>query len=176
MPRNRAYLILITLATLLSLFLGNASAKKAPKVYPEQGKVVSVGTAPRTKSGGGLFYGGDSTHTRTVYTHTYKVETDTAIFLLDCGKTPVFSSTGGECGGDTKIKLGDTLHFRVEKSWAYIPTVETVNATFTNSQETSHTEEKLRILSQELKPDTKSNPTTQTTPPDSTSQSTETKQ
>ncbi len=61
-----------------------------------------------------------------VYSHTYKIETDTRIYEMDCGKTPMF--------------LGST---RVEKGSAHI-------------QLSDGSEQKLRILNEEAKPDAKS--------------------
>jgi hypothetical protein len=78
-----------------------------------------------------------------VYSHTYKIETDTKIYEMDCGKTPMFfGSTGKECGGDKPLQIGDVIHFRVEKGSAHIPLSD-------------GSEQKLRILNEEAKPETK---------------------
>ncbi len=77
-----------------------------------------------------------------MYSHTYKIETDTKVFELDCDKTAMFHSTGEGCGGDKKLEIGDVIHFRVEKESFYIPLAD-------------GSEQKLRILSQELKPESK---------------------
>jgi hypothetical protein len=119
---------------LLAFAQGKALADKKPKTYPETGKVVGLGTTGHTRSNS------------TVYSHTYKVETDTTIFMLDCGKLPLISGTGGECGGEQrKIQLGDVLHFRIEKNNVYISAPDSTGAAGSE-------EEKLRIMSQELKP------------------------
>jgi hypothetical protein len=146
---------------ILSLFAfcilaGTAFAKKPPKTYPEEGRVIGTGTSGQATTAGLTM--GSAPLTRTKYTHTYKVETATSILVLDCGKLPFFGSTGGECGGDKKIKLGDVIHFRIEKDSAYIPVTQTVPDDSSDpSNRNTHQEQdeqKLRILSQELKPDT----------------------
>jgi len=130
----RTFFRVFLAGVLLALAHGAASADKKPKTYPETGKVVGLGTTPHTRGNG------------TVYSHTYKVETDTAMFLLDCGKLPFMTGTGGECGGDQhKIQLGDVIHFRIEKSDVYISAPDVSGASGSD-------EERLRIISQELKP------------------------
>jgi hypothetical protein len=136
---------------------GTAYAKKPPKTYPEEGKVIGSGSGQHT-AGGGLVMGNSpsSINVHTVYTRTYKIETATKMYEVDCGKPPaMFSSNPGECGGDKKIQIGDVIHFRTDKGWAYIPVVETTNDAYSNAEQTSSGEQKLRILSEELKPDTK---------------------
>ena len=126
-----------------------ALAEKEAKAYPEQGKIVGMGTSGHTiSSGGGMVMNGTgniNTHSREVYTHVYKVETDTKIYELDCGKKPTFHSTGAECGGDKKFEIGDVIHFRVENGWAH------VSVTKGGQSE----EQKLRILSEEMRPEPK---------------------
>jgi hypothetical protein len=130
----RVFLRVLMAGLLLALVQGAASADKKPKTYPETGKVIGLGTTPHTRGNG------------TVYSHTYKVETDTTVFLLDCGKLPFMTGTGGECGGDRrKIQLGDVIHFRIEKSDVYISAPDLTGGAGSD-------EEKLRIISQELKP------------------------
>jgi hypothetical protein len=130
----RTFFRVLLAGALLALAQGAASADKKPKTYPESGKVIGLGTTPHTRGNG------------TVYSHTYKVETDTTIFLLDCGKLPFMTGTGGECGGgQRKIQLGDVIHFRIEKSDVYISAPDLSGGTGSD-------EEKLRIISQELKP------------------------
>ena len=131
---------------LLLLVSQAALAKHPPKNYPESGKVIASGLNEHTKShptwggqNGSAVHGGGS---YSVYSHTYKIETDTKIFELDCGKTAMFHSTGEGCGGDKKLEIGDIIHFRVEKESFYIPIAD-------------GSEQKLRILSQELKPESK---------------------
>jgi hypothetical protein len=126
--------------TLAYLVLSQATfAAKAPKTYPEVGKVTGTGTGKRAVGQGG-----------TAFTRTYRVETDTKIFELDCGKMPFFSRTGGECGGEKKLQIGDEIHFRTQKEWVYIP----ITGKDATGKEVS-SEQKLRILSEELKPDAK---------------------
>ena len=81
-------------------------------------------------------------------TRTYKISTDSKIYELDCGKHPMFSRTPGECGGDKKLQIGDSIHFRMEKNWAYLPVATTVE---------SSGEQRLRILREEAKPQPKVN-------------------
>jgi len=122
--------------------LSGAAAAKEAKTYPESGKVIGIGQNEHTKThpktgnntGGGSY---------SVYSHTYKIETDTKIYEMDCGKTPMFlGSTGKECGGDKPLQIGDVIHFRVEKGTSYIPLPD-------------GSEQKLRILNEEAKPETK---------------------
>jgi hypothetical protein len=165
-------LVIVTSLTFLALILpvSIAFAKKPPKTYPEEGKVMGSGAAQRTAGGGFVLGNAPSTiSVHTVYTRTYKVETDTRMYVLDCGKPPViFSSTPGECGGDKKIQIGDVIHFRTEKGWAYIPVVQTVTGVYGNVENGVPGEQKLRILSEELKPEVKTGdkPATTTPPPD----------
>lgn len=173
--RKLAYVIpsrVLILSLFASCFLaGTAFAKKPPKTYPEEGKVIGTGTSGQATTAG-LTMGSATPLTRTKYTHTYKVETATSILVLDCGKLPFFGSTGGDCGGDKKIKLGDVIHFRIEKEWAYIPVTQTVaDNPYDSSSTNSHPEQdeqKLRILSEELKPDTPKPDKLQATQPEKT--------
>ncbi|HYM79769.1 MAG TPA: hypothetical protein VE377_27600 [Candidatus Dormibacteraeota bacterium] len=71
--------------------------------------------------------------------HFYQIATDSRIYLLMCGKVGIF---GGEpeCKvGDKPIAAGDTVHFRIDGDWAYVPLVA------------PDAEDKLRILTTELK-------------------------
>lgn len=123
----------------ICVFIGTALAKKVPKSYPQEGKVIGTGTTEHTDSSGS----GGAQSTLSHYSHVYTVETATEVFKLDCGKLPkfVWSSTGAECGGSKKIQIGDVLHFRVQKGWVYIPLGDGQDAS----------EQKLRILSEEMK-------------------------
>jgi hypothetical protein len=150
MPHNlssRIWPVLLSSFLATTVLAGVAFAEKHPREYPEQGKIVGVGTNGRTVPAGNT--------SRTVFTHVYKVETDTKMFQLDCGKTPLFFSTGGECGGDKKLQIGDVLHFRVKNQWAYIPIMQTETDSTTGVKQTVPGEEKLRILSEDLKTDAK---------------------
>ncbi len=144
---SRTWTVLFSSLLAVTVLARVAFAEKHPKEYPEQGKIVGVGTNGRTVPAGNT--------SRTVYTHVYKVETDTKMFQLDCGKIPLFTSTGGECGGDKKLQIGDVLHFRVKNQWAYIPIMQTETDNITGVKQTVPAEEKLRILSEDLKPDAK---------------------
>jgi hypothetical protein len=117
-----------------------AFAKKQPKTYPEEGTVIGTGTSQLLR-------------------YTYKVETDAKTYELECDKVPrpgLTSYTPRECGGAKKIQIGDVIHFRNEKAWAYIP----VNGTDGQSGE-----QRLRILREELKPASKAADKTQAAEP-----------
>ncbi len=140
--RCKPSLYLLALFILAVVALSGTAAAKEAKTYPESGKVIGIGQNEHTKThpktgnntGGGSY---------SVYSHTYKIETDTKIYEMDCGKTPMFlGSTGKECGGDKPLQIGDVIHFRVEKGSAHIPLPD-------------GSEEKLRILNEEAKPETK---------------------
>lgn len=136
---HKALRSLVVLVLAHTLLLGPAFAKKEPKTYPQEGKITGLGTNKR-EFGRGSY----------AFSHTYKVQTDTKIFELDCGKMPFLGHTGGECGGEKKLQIGDVLHFRVEKGWAYIP----VTGKGEDGKPRDF-EQKLRILSEDLKPDAK---------------------
>jgi hypothetical protein len=127
-------LVLLTLACIV--LVHPAFAANEPKTYPEVGQVTGTGTGKRSVGQGG-----------TAFTRTYKVETDTKVFELDCGKMPFFARTGGECGGEKKLQIGDTIHFRTQKEWAYISITQK-----DQSGRVTPSEQKLRILSEDLKP------------------------
>jgi hypothetical protein len=120
-----------------------AFAKKQPKTYPEEAKVIGIGTSQLVR-------------------YTYRVETDTKIYELECDKLPrpgLTSYTPRECGGAKKIQIGDVIHFRNEKAWAYIPVTEA----------DGHTgEQRLRILREDLKPAAKAADKSQATEPGKT--------
>jgi len=154
MQQKRERSTLLAVDLLLSIFLvtllaATAFAEKQPGTYPEEGKITATGQNEHTKtSGGGMITNGTgnmNTHSREVYSHVYTVQTDTKIYQLDCGKLPAFHSTGGECGGDKKFELGDVIHFRVEKGTAHV--------SITDGGKPG--EQKLRVLSEQLRPDAK---------------------
>ena len=133
----------LTLALVLSP--SSSWAKKEPKTYPIEGKVsgTTISEVPYTSSTNN---GKTTTTTRGIArTLTYIVQTDTKTYELNCGKRPrIFSTTPGECGGDKKIQIGDVIHFRVNKGWAYV--------SITESGQTDP-EQKMRILNEDLKAD-----------------------
>jgi len=72
--------------------------------------------------------------------HFYQVATDSRIYFLMCTRARPFGFGMLDCKiGDKPIAAGDTVHFRVDGDWAYMPSM---------GQEA---EEKLRILTTELK-------------------------
>jgi hypothetical protein len=138
--RSRTSLpVFFTLALfVLALVPMIAAAKSAEKTYPMTGKVVGMGqnqsqvrTAPGPNGG-----------SRTVYFHTYKVETESRIYDLDCEKAALVHNTGKECGGDQPLDIRSVLQFRIEKGEVYI-------------QLPDAKEQKLRILSEDAKPEPK---------------------
>jgi hypothetical protein len=111
---------------LLTFPLETASAKKQPKAYPEEGKIVATSINQVTR------------------TRTYNVVTEARAYEFDCGIHPdLFSSTPGECGGDKKLQIGNVIHFRFEKGRAYIPVSKTVEPAG---------EQGLRVIREELRP------------------------
>ena len=135
-------LVVGVLALVLPLY---ALAKHEPRTYPGFGKVVGTGLNEHTKSRTawtdheGNSHGGG---TYSAYSHTYRIETDSTIFELDCGKTALFHSTGKACGGEKGLEIGDEIHFRAEKESFYFPLPD-------------GSEQKLRILKEDLKPNDK---------------------
>jgi hypothetical protein len=150
--RHNLMRMLAMSVVLMGILAGVAFAKKEPKTYPEEGRVIATGTTEHTRTSGSIFGapGGatnGSVSSRSKYTHTYKVQTATKIFEMDCGKEAVFHSTGAEClAGGKPIQVGDVLHFRIDKDYAYIPLLDQ-NGTQSGEEKTG--EEKLRILSAE---------------------------
>ena len=138
--RGSIFVLLIAFIIFSCIVPEASAATKQPKTYPVEGKVIGVGTNQHAVSGG-------NNAVVNKYSHTYKLQTDTQILELDCGKVPIlFGSTGAECGGKSKLQLGDVIHFRVEKTWAYIPITQ---------DDGTPGEQKLRIINQELRPDAK---------------------
>lgn len=107
-------------------------AKKESKTYPEEGKIVATGLT------------GWVINRQHQYVHTYTVVSGGKSYLLECGHKPLFGTMGEECGGSKKLQIGDVIHFRVENGRVYIPITKIDNSTG---------EEKLVILSTEIKPD-----------------------
>jgi hypothetical protein len=100
-----------------SLLPSWAKDKQAPD-YPLSGKVLS------SSSKGA---------------HSYQVETDSRVYLLMCEKVKGFHMGMPECKVDDRpIVAGDTVQFRVDGDWIYMPAAK-------------GTEEGLRILTTELK-------------------------
>jgi len=141
---------------LVSILIATAVAKKEPKTYPEEGRVIGTGTTEHAHTSGSILGapGGMTTgsvNSHSTFSHTYKVQTGTKIYELDCGKKAIFQgihSTEPECLADGKpIKVGDVIHFRIEKDSAYIPQP---------NPDGTQSEEKLRILSEDEAP--KENP------------------
>jgi hypothetical protein len=117
----------------LSLLPLAAFANKDTKGYPEEGKIVATGLTEWV------------INNQHQHAHTYTVVSNGKSYLLECGHKPVFGSMGEECGGKKKLQIGDVIHFRIDKEKVYISIIK--------SDDTAG-EEKLIVLSTELKPDT----------------------
>jgi hypothetical protein len=129
----------------LVILAGTAVAKKQPKTYPEEGTIIGTGTTEHTRSAGN----------RSRYTHTYRIQTGTKILELDCGQEDLFYSTGSECGGKNPLKVGNVIHFRIEKEWVYIPIIAEIPVYYNDPSlgtREGQIEEQLRILSEDEAP------------------------
>ena len=114
-----ALLASITSGVVLFLAASSLADDKAAPQYAESGSVLSA----ISKHG-----------------HFYQVATDKNIYLLMCTKVKAIQFGEPECKiGDKPIATGDTVHFRIDGDWAYMPPIA------------EGTEEKLRILTTELK-------------------------
>jgi len=142
--RSRGVGVVLILAG--SVLAGTAFAGTKDPTYPEEGKVTatSVNQVPVTTY---TQANGVTIPVKTIrLSRTYTVQTETKTYDLDCGKTPhMFSRTPGECGGTKKIQVGDSIHFRLQKGWAYIPITEM------NGGKEESKEQKLRVVNEELK-------------------------
>ena len=139
---TQTFNVLVIFIFAVVVLQGIAVAKHQQKTYPESGKVIAGGLNQLTVDGPPMGSAGGSVQTK--YTHTYKVQTDTRVYELDCGKLPMFwGSTGRGCGGPKPLEIGDVIHFRTDKRSAYIPLP-------------NGSEQKLRILNEELRPEAKS--------------------
>jgi len=117
---------MLVLSLVLVGILAGIALRKRSRKLPGRGQVIGTGTTEHTRTNGSIFGSGGTTNgsvsSRSKYTHTYKVQTATKIFELDCGKEAVFHSTGAEClSGGKPIQVGDVIHFRIEKDNAYLP-------------------------------------------------------
>src|SRR5262252_1931949 len=73
--------------------------------------------------------------------HFYQISTDSKVYLLLCTKVKGLQFGEPECKlNDKPIASGDTVHFRLDSDFAYMPPISGES-----------TEEKLRILATELK-------------------------
>jgi len=110
---------------------GCIQAKDA-KSYPEEGKIVATGLTEWV------------INRQHQYAHTYTVEAGNKRYVMECSHKPLFGTTGEECGGSKKLQIGDVIHFRMDNDRVFIPITKVDNSTG---------EEKLKILSTELKPE-----------------------
>lgn len=140
--------MLVVFIVALAVLPGTATAEHQPKSYPEKGTIIAGGLSQHTVNGPPMGSMGSTVQTK--FTHTYKIETDSRVFELDCGKLPMWGVTGKACGGPRTLEIGDAVQFRTDKGSAFILLSD-------------GSEQKLRILNEELKPEAKS---TDARPPD----------
>jgi hypothetical protein len=117
-PRSFSFFIVV-LSCVLAFCLASSWAKdKEASNYPLSGKVLSSASKGQ---------------------HSYQIATDSRIYLMLCEKVKGFHMSMPECKvGDKPIADGDTVQFRVDGDWAYMP-------------DAKGAEEGLRILTTELK-------------------------
>lgn len=123
---------MVGITLIVGLVSISAFASKEPKTYPEEGKIVATGVTEWV------------VNRKHQFAHTYTVVTNARSYVMECSHKPVFGTMGEECGGTKKLQIGDAIHFRIDKSEAYIPITKTDN---------SNGEEKLHILSTALSPE-----------------------
>ena len=117
-PRSISFFNILLLCVLAFFLLPCWAKNKEASNYPLSGKVLS------TSAKGA---------------HLYQVATDSRVYLLLCEKVKGFHMSAPECKVDDRpITGGDTVEFRVEGDWAYMPAAKGA-------------EEGLRILTTELK-------------------------
>jgi hypothetical protein len=85
------------------------------KQYPLIGNVTTLATNQE-------IMGADSAIVPTHAHRTYTVKTPTRVFVLECPYGLGTLLPPHECGGKTKIAIGDTIHFRVHERYAYVQT------------------------------------------------------
>jgi hypothetical protein len=140
--QNRSVTRTLLAVVFLLLVLPEAViAGHEPKTYPEGGKIIAGGLSQHTVNGPPMGSMGSTVQTK--YSHTYRIETEKRIYELDCGKVSAWHSTGKGCGGKTPLEIGDSIQFRREKESVYILLP-------------GGSEQKLRILGEELKQESKS--------------------
>ena len=100
--------------SLLILICGGVLA--SGKTYPEKGTVLSMRIAEKTITGHGSSV--------TMKSPVYRVETETKFYELEASRKE-------------RLKVGETLEFRVQADWAYV--------------QRGNSEEKYRIVGVELK-------------------------
>ena len=94
------------------------------KEYPLQGEVVALGTNQEMIGGPPVVNGTGGGSGDTILHRTYTVKSSTRVYVLECPTSWMNNlvTTVRECVGNKKIAIGDVLHFRVEKDFAYIQT------------------------------------------------------
>src|ERR1039458_7214757 len=116
--RSISFFSILLLCVLAFCLLPCWAKNKEASNYPLSGKVLS----PSAKGA-----------------HLYQVTTDSRTYLLLCERVKGFHMSAPECKVDDRpIAEGDTVAFRVEDDWAYMPAAKGA-------------EEGLRILTTELK-------------------------
>jgi hypothetical protein len=102
-------------------------ATAGEKRYPVEGTVTALGV-DREPLGSGRFF----------EYRTYTVNTSRRTFVLKCPNDLNAILGKRDCGGKEQIEIGDTLHLRVEKRFAYL-------------QRDKGKEQKLEVLSETAK-------------------------
>src|ERR1700694_756192 len=139
---TQTFSVLVIFIFAVVVLQGIAIAKHQPKTYPESGKVIAGGLNQLTVDGPAMGSAGGSVQTK--YTHTYKVQTEGRVYDLDSASLRMLGGATGRGGvGPKPLEIGDVIHFRTEKGSAYIPLPD-------------GSEQKLRILHEELRPEAKS--------------------
>lgn len=119
---------LAPLVPLLCCSAWSALAWGGEKQHPLEGKVIALGTTNEMVGGGSSPVvngtGGGSAAPMAMVHRTYTIKTPTRVYVLEC---PYWMNgfhihSARECGGSKTIAIGDVVHFRMAKSYAYIPT------------------------------------------------------
>jgi hypothetical protein len=106
--------MLVAVALVLLVLPATVIAGQQPKIYPEVGKIIAGGLSQHTVNRPPMGSMGNTVQTK--YSHTYKVETESRTYELDCGKVSAWHSTGKGCGGRTPLEIGDSIQFRRERT------------------------------------------------------------
>lgn len=94
------------------------------KQYPLEAKVVALGTQQTADGAPSLINGAGGGTVSTVVRRTYTVKSVDRVYVLEC---PYWMSgfhihSPSECGGKKYIAIGDVIHFRRVKNYAYMQT------------------------------------------------------
>ena len=113
---------------LLCCLTGSTLAFGGDKQYPLEGKVVAVGTTRELTGGGSTPVvngtGGGAASGFTAVRRTYTVKSPDRVYVLEC---PYWMNgfhihSPSECGESKYLAIGDHIHFRMAKHYAYMQT------------------------------------------------------